>query len=281
MIDAIAFKFQTGTQWVYLPEKYGNWRGVYNRLRMWAIDGTWQRVFTALIAQPVQGGAGSVHSGPGCSRPREDFRYETSSEEPPPRRLAGPPVPAPGPPRSLHSRPESSDTEPVVRASHYLRGDCPPGSPRRLVAESGAAITRDPGPETARQVTWRSPPRSSSAAARPCHVPWERWPHRVPRLERSNTCRRDGRPEPVSCRCRMRCRFRPARGRLDGSGAVPFGCSSAQGGRAAFQTRKVRRRGRRAVLWCALQGVTQREVRSCHQKRSLGQDLPVLMAVLG
>ncbi|MER6540750.1 transposase [Streptomyces sp900105755] len=44
MIDAIAFKFQTGTQWVHLPEKYGNWRGVYNRLRMWAVDGTWERV---------------------------------------------------------------------------------------------------------------------------------------------------------------------------------------------------------------------------------------------
>ncbi|MFF3397607.1 transposase [Streptomyces sp. NPDC002659] len=28
----IAFKFRTGTQWVYLPEKYGNWRGVYKRL---------------------------------------------------------------------------------------------------------------------------------------------------------------------------------------------------------------------------------------------------------
>nr|WP_251982689.1 IS5 family transposase [Streptomyces violaceusniger] len=51
VIDAIAFKFQTGTQWVHLPEKYGNWRGVYNRLRMWAIDGTWERVFTALTAQ--------------------------------------------------------------------------------------------------------------------------------------------------------------------------------------------------------------------------------------
>ncbi|WP_425288341.1 IS5 family transposase [Streptomyces melanosporofaciens] len=51
VIDAIAYKFQTGTQWVHLPEKYGNWRGVYNRLRMWAIDGTWERVFTALVAQ--------------------------------------------------------------------------------------------------------------------------------------------------------------------------------------------------------------------------------------
>ncbi|UPZ26392.1 IS5 family transposase [Streptomyces sp. LRE541] len=51
VIDAIAFEFQTGTQWVHLPEKYGNWRGVYNRLRMWAVDGTWERVFTALVAQ--------------------------------------------------------------------------------------------------------------------------------------------------------------------------------------------------------------------------------------
>ncbi|MCX5443472.1 transposase [Streptomyces sp. NBC_00569] len=36
VIDAIAFKFQTGSQWVQLPEKYGNRQGVYNRLRMWA-----------------------------------------------------------------------------------------------------------------------------------------------------------------------------------------------------------------------------------------------------
>ncbi|MGW6564939.1 transposase [Streptomyces sp. NPDC054975] len=53
VIDAIAFKFQTGTQCVHLPEQYGNWRGVYNRLRMWAIDGAWERVFTALMAEAV------------------------------------------------------------------------------------------------------------------------------------------------------------------------------------------------------------------------------------
>ncbi|MEU3408576.1 IS5 family transposase [Streptomyces sp. NPDC006670] len=51
MIDTIAWKFQTGSQWIHLPEKYGNWRGAYNRLRMWAVDGTWERVFTALVAQ--------------------------------------------------------------------------------------------------------------------------------------------------------------------------------------------------------------------------------------
>lgn len=50
-MDAIAFKFRTGTHWGHLPPKYGNWRGVYNRLRMRAVDGTWERVFVALMAQ--------------------------------------------------------------------------------------------------------------------------------------------------------------------------------------------------------------------------------------
>lgn len=47
----VAWKFQTGTQWVHLPEKYGNWPGIYNRLRMWATGGTLEQVFTAQIAQ--------------------------------------------------------------------------------------------------------------------------------------------------------------------------------------------------------------------------------------
>ncbi|MFG2440779.1 IS5 family transposase [Streptomyces sp. NPDC048508] len=51
VIDAIAWKFQTGSQWIHLPEKYGNWRGVYNRLRMWSVDGPWERAFTPLVAQ--------------------------------------------------------------------------------------------------------------------------------------------------------------------------------------------------------------------------------------
>ncbi|MEU1194509.1 IS5 family transposase [Streptomyces sp. NPDC005859] len=51
VIDAIAFKSQTSTQWVRLPEKYGNRQRVYNRLRMWAIDGLWERVLTTLVAQ--------------------------------------------------------------------------------------------------------------------------------------------------------------------------------------------------------------------------------------
>ncbi|MFG2209399.1 transposase [Streptomyces sp. NPDC048638] len=51
VIDAIAWKFRTGSQWVHLPEKHGNWRGVHHRLRMWAVDGTRECVLTALMSQ--------------------------------------------------------------------------------------------------------------------------------------------------------------------------------------------------------------------------------------
>ncbi len=51
VLDVIAWKFQSGSQWVHLPEKYGSWKGAYTRLRNRAIDGTWERVFTALLAR--------------------------------------------------------------------------------------------------------------------------------------------------------------------------------------------------------------------------------------
>lgn len=63
VIDAIAWKFQTGSLWVHLPAEYGSWKSVYTRLRNWAIDGTWERVFTALLAQAdVEGDLDSVVS---------------------------------------------------------------------------------------------------------------------------------------------------------------------------------------------------------------------------
>ncbi|MGW9642378.1 IS5 family transposase [Streptomyces albidoflavus] len=51
VIDAIAFKYRTGTPWMDLPDRFGSWKGVHNRLRKWAADGTWEKVFTALLAQ--------------------------------------------------------------------------------------------------------------------------------------------------------------------------------------------------------------------------------------
>ncbi|MFF9914933.1 IS5 family transposase [Streptomyces sp. NPDC013457] len=51
VIDAIACKYRTGTPWMDLPEHFGSWKGAHNRLRKWAADGTWEKVFTALLAQ--------------------------------------------------------------------------------------------------------------------------------------------------------------------------------------------------------------------------------------
>nr|BEK62812.1 IS5 family transposase [Kitasatospora purpeofusca]BEK71214.1 IS5 family transposase [Kitasatospora purpeofusca] len=51
MIDAIAFKYGTGTPWTDLPEHFGSWKGTHNRLRRWAADGTWEKVFTTLLAR--------------------------------------------------------------------------------------------------------------------------------------------------------------------------------------------------------------------------------------
>ncbi|WP_374190382.1 IS5 family transposase [Streptomyces sp. NE5-10] len=51
VIDAIAFKYRTGTPWMDLPEHFGSWKGAHNRLRKWAADGTWEKVFTTLLAQ--------------------------------------------------------------------------------------------------------------------------------------------------------------------------------------------------------------------------------------
>ncbi|MFB8079343.1 IS5 family transposase [Streptomyces sp. NPDC056013] len=53
--DAIAFKYRTGTPWMDLPEGFGSWKGAHNRLRKWAADGTWEKVFTTLPAQADAG----------------------------------------------------------------------------------------------------------------------------------------------------------------------------------------------------------------------------------
>ncbi|MFE9467596.1 transposase [Streptomyces virginiae] len=51
VIDAIAFKYPIGTPRMDVWEQFGSWKGVHNRLRFRAADGTWARAFTALLAQ--------------------------------------------------------------------------------------------------------------------------------------------------------------------------------------------------------------------------------------
>ncbi|MFI8100326.1 transposase [Streptomyces sp. NPDC086023] len=51
VIDAIAWKYRTESPWMDLPVEFGSRKGACSRLRNWAIDGTWERVFTTLLAQ--------------------------------------------------------------------------------------------------------------------------------------------------------------------------------------------------------------------------------------
>lgn len=42
VIEAIAWKYRTGSPWRDLPAEFGSWKGAYSRFRRWTLDGTWQ-----------------------------------------------------------------------------------------------------------------------------------------------------------------------------------------------------------------------------------------------
>ena len=42
MIDGILHRVRTGVQWRDLPERFGPWKTVYERHRLWSADGTWE-----------------------------------------------------------------------------------------------------------------------------------------------------------------------------------------------------------------------------------------------
>ena len=50
VIEAIAWKYRTGSPWRDLPTEFGSWKGAYSRFRRWTLDGTWQRLLTAVQA---------------------------------------------------------------------------------------------------------------------------------------------------------------------------------------------------------------------------------------
>jgi transposase len=47
-VDGVIFRARTGIQWRDLPERFGNWKTVYNRFRNWAVKDVWQQVFREL-----------------------------------------------------------------------------------------------------------------------------------------------------------------------------------------------------------------------------------------
>jgi transposase len=50
VIDGIFFRTRAGCPWRDLPERFGNWKTVYNRHRRWSADGTWEMVLDQLRA---------------------------------------------------------------------------------------------------------------------------------------------------------------------------------------------------------------------------------------
>jgi transposase len=47
-VDAVVFRAKTGIQWRDLPERFGNWKSVYNRFRNWAQKDCWAQIFRQL-----------------------------------------------------------------------------------------------------------------------------------------------------------------------------------------------------------------------------------------
>ncbi|MET7275482.1 transposase [Streptomyces flaveolus] len=119
VIDAIAFKYRTGTPWMDLPERFGSWKGAHNRLRMWAIDGTWEKVFTALLAQadaegelePQPDRGNSDRSAQNESRRHRDCRCTSS------RHQAAGELPDGAVPGALSLRPVRASTAAGPRSS--------------------------------------------------------------------------------------------------------------------------------------------------------------------
>ncbi|MFC9595766.1 IS5 family transposase [Streptomyces sp. NPDC056944] len=50
VVNEILFRVRTGVPWRDLPERSGSWKTVNERHRRWSADGTWDRIFQAVLA---------------------------------------------------------------------------------------------------------------------------------------------------------------------------------------------------------------------------------------
>jgi len=49
-LEAIAWRFRTGSPWRDLPAEFGAWQSVWERHRRWSTDGTYAAMFAAVRA---------------------------------------------------------------------------------------------------------------------------------------------------------------------------------------------------------------------------------------
>ncbi|MFE3269266.1 IS5 family transposase [Streptomyces sp. NPDC059215] len=54
-LEAIAWKYRTCSPWRDLPSELGSFQTAHKRLIRWAVDGTWERIFAALLAAADHG----------------------------------------------------------------------------------------------------------------------------------------------------------------------------------------------------------------------------------
>lgn len=50
ILEAIAWKYRTGSPWQDLPDESGALQTAHERLGRWAVDGTWERILATLLA---------------------------------------------------------------------------------------------------------------------------------------------------------------------------------------------------------------------------------------
>jgi transposase len=50
VINGILYRIRTGVPWRDLPARFGKWKTAYERHRRWSADGTWDRLFAAVLA---------------------------------------------------------------------------------------------------------------------------------------------------------------------------------------------------------------------------------------
>lgn len=51
VVEGIVFRFRTGCAWRDVPERYGPWQTLWKRHTRFSGDGTWDKIFTVLLAQ--------------------------------------------------------------------------------------------------------------------------------------------------------------------------------------------------------------------------------------
>lgn len=57
IINGILWRLHTGAPWEDIPERYGNWKTIYDRYVWWRRDGTWERIVMALQVKLDAAGA--------------------------------------------------------------------------------------------------------------------------------------------------------------------------------------------------------------------------------